>query len=75
MKPSPSHFEKVQLLGSGSYGKSYLVKEKSSKQICSIKFINNSIIFPSQSKNNENQSSDQNSQSVNIVENIFSIIF
>lgn len=78
MKPSfiisPSHFEKVQLLGSGSYGKSYLVKEKSSKHICSIKFINNSIIFPSQSKNNENQSSDQNSQLVNIVENISHIV-
>ncbi|OHS99803.1 hypothetical protein TRFO_33674 [Tritrichomonas foetus] len=40
---SPSKFEKVRLIGSGSIGKVYLVKEKATGRQCAIKFLKNDI--------------------------------
>lgn len=40
---SPSHFEKVRQLGSGSIGKVYLAKEKSTQKQYAIKFIKTDI--------------------------------
>lgn len=41
---SPSHFEKVNQLGSGTIGKVYLAKEKSTQQEFAIKFIKTEIM-------------------------------